>query len=90
MLLLILNFSSLDNTIPGSFFFLLKNHNIFNFFSNSHSLLITTNFFIFFFSAAAFIFLLNLRYNFNYKYIEQLNRIDFFFILFVCLFLNKY
>lgn len=68
-LLLLFNFSSLNDTVPGSYFLNFKNFTIFNLFLLSNKLHLSLNFFIYFFSLCSFIFLLKLRYNFIYKYL---------------------
>lgn len=77
------NFSSLTDTIPSSFFFLLKSHIIFYLKATSFYLSNTITFYIVFFTVCAFIFLMNLRYTFNYFYITHSCLLDIVFLTIV-------
>ena len=88
-LLLLFNFSSLNDTIGGSYFASFKNFTVFNFLLLSHKLHLSLNFFIYFFSSCAFIFLLKLRYAFIYKYFlfeSKFNYLIIFLFFFIFLF----
>lgn len=84
LLLIFFNFSTIGDTIQSGYFFSLKQHTVFGLYSNSHNLSQIILFYIFFFTACAFFFLLNLRYTFNYFYLDN---VWFFDLLFACLFL---
>jgi hypothetical protein len=89
--LLIFNFSSLTDSINSNYFFIFKNHTIF--FINNVSLYLsnTIMFYIIFFTSCALIFLLNIKYTFNYMYLNNLWILDFIFIILFCsLFINFY
>lgn len=79
---LLFNFSTLTDTISSNFFFSFKYHTIF--YLNTHTAYLgnTMMFYIFFFTFSAVIFLLNLRYNFNYFYISNL---FFYELILICL-----
>lgn len=68
LLLLLFNFSSLNDTISGSNFTFFKNFTVFNFFLLSNKLHLSLNFFIYFFFLTAVLFLIKLRYSFIYKF----------------------
>jgi hypothetical protein len=91
LLLVIFNFSTISDTIPSSYFFTFKSHSIFNLSSNSSFLSENIMFFIIFFTFCSFIYLLNLRYSFNYSYFKNLWIFDsFLLLLFGFLFFNFY
>lgn len=72
LLLTVFNYNTLTDLIPSSYFLTLKTHVIF-LLSNSNTFLNNTIFFfIVFFTSTALIFLLNLRYTFNYNYLYTL------------------
>lgn len=81
LLLLLFNFSTLTDSIPGNYFFTFKYHNIFSLNTFSAHLSDTVMFYIIFFTASSFIFLLNLRYTFNYNYFHNIWIFDFVFII---------
>lgn len=68
LILVTFNYSTLVDAIPSSFFSFTKTHLIFQTFSSNVFLHDIIFFFIVFFTVNAFIFLLNLRYSFNYSY----------------------
>jgi hypothetical protein len=68
LLLLTLNYNTLIDLIPSSFFTLTKTHMIFMTFSSNVYLGDTIFYFILFFTSAAFTFLLTLRYTHFYSY----------------------
>ena len=81
LLLMTFNFNNLNDLIPSSFFTHLKTHMIF-LTSNSNSYLTTTiMYYIVFFTASAILFLLNLKYSFNYNFFKHQFYIDLLFIL---------
>jgi NADH-quinone oxidoreductase subunit L len=81
LLLMTFNFNNLNDLIPSSFFTHLKTHMIF-LTSNSNSYLTTTiMYYIVFFTASAILFLLNLKYSFNYSFFKHQFYIDLLFIL---------
>lgn len=83
LFMLTFNFSSLTDVIPSSFFFILKSHIIFYLNTNTFYLSNTITFYIIFFTTCSFLFLVNLRYTFNYLYLNNLYLLDFFFIVVV-------
>merc|ERR1711884_456123 len=68
LLLITFNFNTLNDLIPSSFFTTLKTHVIFLLDNSITNLNSSIMFFILFFTTTALIFLLNLRYSFNYFY----------------------
>jgi hypothetical protein len=84
MLLIFFNYSSLTDVISSDFFFLFKSHTIFALSSFSYKLYITLNFYMLFFISCAFLFLLNLKYTSNYKYLWMtvLSEMFYLFVLF--------
>lgn len=80
MLLFILNYNSLNPTIPSNYFFILPNHNIFSILTSFklHNFIM---FYLSFFLLFALLFLVNLRYTFSYKYIQYLWIFDSIFFL---------
>ncbi len=90
LLVLLFNFSTITDAISSSSFFTFKTHVIFFLNSSSSFLNNVILFYIIFFTASSFLFLLNLRYSFNYFYVKNLWFFDFFFlIVFTSLFFNK-
>ena len=83
LLLVLFNFASVTDSVYGNYFFTFKNHNIFSINSFSGELASAISFYIAFFAACAFIFLINLRYTFNYFYLNNLWMLDAAFIGFV-------
>jgi hypothetical protein len=84
LLLILFNFSTVTDAVYSNYFFIFKNHTVFSVFFLSNYLSNTLMFYILFFTSLSFIFLLNLRFSFNYFY---LNNIWFFDISFVFLFI---
>ena len=84
LLVLLFNFSTITDAISSSSFFTFKTHIIFFLNSSSSFLNNVILFYIIFFTASSFLFLLNLRYSFNYFYVKNLWFFDFFF--FNCLY----
>ena len=91
LLLLLFNFSTITDSISSHSFFIFKSHNIFLMNSSTNFLSNTILFYIIFFTTCSFLFLLNLRYTFNYFYLKNLWFFDSIFILILFfLLLNKY
>ena len=80
LLVILFNFSTLTDSVPSSYFMFFKNHVIFDLNVSSLSLSNTVMFYILFFTSCSFIFLLNLRYTFNYFYLNSIWFFDFFFL----------
>lgn len=80
---LIFNFSVLSDVISSNFFFSLKKNSVFNLNVASYFLLKTINFYIFFFSFCAILFIITIKFNFNYKLIDFFFYFDIFFFLFI-------
>lgn len=81
LLLLTFNFNTLSDLIPSNFFISTKNHVIF-LLNNSNTYLNDTIFFyIIFFTTSSFIFLMNLRYTFNYNFFQNQYILDLIFII---------
>ena len=80
LLLILFNFNTLTDSVHSDFFFLLKNHTIF--YLNLSSTLLNLNimFYILFFTFCSFLFLINLRYNFNYFYLNFTFFLDLLFL----------
>lgn len=83
LLLILFNFSTITDSISGNFFFLFKSHTIFSINSSSFFLSNTIMNYIIFFTSCSFIFLLNLRYTFNYFYLNFIWYFDLFLIVIV-------
>ena len=64
------NFNTLTDTIPSGCFSYIKTHTIYMTESSNVFLSDTLFFFIVFLLSSAFLFLVNLRYNFNYSYFK--------------------
>lgn len=91
LLLLVFNYSTLSDTINANYFFSIKNHTIFFLEGSSAFLNNTIMFYITFFSINALLFLINLRYSFNYNYFSNLWILDVIFLFSIMyLFLNFY
>lgn len=89
LLLTLFNFTTITDSIPSNYFFTFKYHTNFSLNSYSYLLSSTIMFFITFFTISAFLFLLNLRYTFNFFYFDLTAYLDFFFtLIFVYLFIN--
>ena len=76
LLLLLFNYSSISDSIPAANFFLFKSHTIFSVDIFSAQLASTITFYIMFFATCALLFLLNLRYSFNYAYLQHVWLLD--------------
>lgn len=83
LLLILFNFTSATDAIYGNYFFTFKSHNIFSVTTFSAKLASAISFYIAFFAACAFIFLMNMRYTFNYFYLNNLWLFDLAFIGFM-------
>ena len=79
---IIFNFSTLNDTIASNFFFLLKSHIIFYLNTNSLFLSKIIFFYINFFLFFSLLYLLNLKYQINYLYINNL----WYFEIYLCYF----
>lgn len=91
LLLILFNFSTVTDSIYANYFVSFKTHVIFSLSTSSSFLSNNVMFYIIFFTSSAFIFLLNMRYTFNYLYLNSIWFLDFFFlIIFIYLFFNKY
>jgi len=90
LLLILFNFTTITDSISSHSFFIFKTHILFFLNNSSMYLNNTIMFYIIFFTTCSFIFLLNLRYTFNYFYLKNLWFFDFIFIfIFLTLFVNK-
>lgn len=90
LLLILFNFTTITDSISSHSFFIFKTHILFFLNNASMHLSNTIMFYIIFFTTCSFIFLLNLRYTFNYFYLKNLWFFDFIFIfIFLILFFNK-
>lgn len=81
LLMILFNFSTLTDSIAADYFMIFKNHTIFYLNNSSSSLSNTIMFYIIFFTSCSFIFLLNLRYTFNYFYLNSIWLFDSFFLI---------
>lgn len=91
LLLILFNFTTISDSIYSNFFFIFKNHTIFSLNSGSVFLANSVMFYIIFFTSCSLIFLLSLRYSFNYFYLTNVWFFDLFFVfLFFYLFINVY
>ncbi len=90
LILLILNYSSLLDTINSNVFFTFKNNVIFNLNVTNARLSEVILFYIYFFSLCSFLFLLNLKNTFNYFYFQNLSRLNFFFLSLTIFFLSNF
>lgn len=90
LLLLIFNYNTLNDLIPSGFFMFIKTHVIF-LLENSNAYLNDIIFFyILFFTTCSFIFLITLKYSFNYHYWYSTYLIDLiFFLIIFYLFTSK-
>lgn len=90
LLMILFNFSTITDSVYSDYFFLFKHHTIFSLTTLSSFLSDTIMFYIIFFTTCSFIFLLNLRYTFNYFYLNNLWFFDLIFItILLFLFSNK-
>jgi len=69
--MILFNFSTLTDAVNADYFMIFKNHTIFSINSFSSNLSNSIMFYIIFFTTCSFIFLLNLRYTFNYFYLNS-------------------
>lgn len=83
LLLILFNFTTVTDAVYSNYFFILKSHTIFSLNLSSQYLSTVVMFYIFFFLVCALIFLLNLKYTFNYFYFTNLWVFDLFFIFIV-------
>ena len=83
LLMLLFNFSTITDAVSSNYFFIFKNHNLFSLNYFSTNLSNTIMFYIIFFTSSSFIFLLNMRYNFNYFYLNAVFFFDFIFLFFI-------
>ena len=90
LLLLLFNFNTITDSITSNYFFIFKNHNLFFLVETSNYLSNTLMYYICFFTICSFIFLLNLRYNFNYYYLLNLQIFEFIFLFFILIIFNYY
>lgn len=90
LLMLLFNFSTISDSISGSYFFTFKNFIVFNNSTSSSFLSNTILFYILFFTSASFIYLLNIRYNFSYHYLTNIWLLDLFFFMFALFLFNSY
>lgn len=81
LLMILFNFSTLTDSIGADYFMIFKNHTVFYLNNSSSNLSNSIMFYIIFFTTCSFIFLLNLRYTFNYFYLNSIWLFDFFFLL---------
>lgn len=81
LLLILFNFSTLTDSISSDFFFLFKSNTVFSLNMSSFYLSNTIMTYIIFFTSCSFIFLLNLRYTFNYNYIYFIWYFDLIILL---------
>jgi hypothetical protein len=81
LLLLTFNYNNLTDLIPSSYFVFIKTHIIF-LTDNSNTFLNNVIFYyIIFFTTCSVLFLLNLRYSFNYNFFQHQFILDLIFIL---------
>ena len=81
LLLLTFNYNTLTDLIPSNFFMSTKSHVIFLLQNGSAYLNEVIFFYILFFTVCALLFLLNLRYSFNYNFFDHQWRIDLCFLI---------
>jgi hypothetical protein len=90
LLMILFNFSTVTDSISSDYFMFFKNHTIFSLNQSSSYLSSTIMFYIIFFTSCSFIFLLNMRYNFNYFYLNSVWLFDIFFLfVLIFLYMNK-
>lgn len=90
LLLITLNYNTLSDLIPSSFFFLTKSHMIFMTNSSNAFLGDTIFFFICFFTTTSFMFLLSLRYSHSYIATRFGARVDLITSVLIVWFLYPY
>lgn len=81
LLLLTFNFNTLTDLIPSNFFMFTKSHVIFLMDNGNAYLNDVIFFYILFFTTCSLLFLLNLRYSFNYQFFQHQFLIDIIFII---------
>lgn len=87
-LLTLFNFSNLSDSINNNFFFTFSNNTPFSINAFSINVSNTINFFIYFFAICSFVFLINLKYSFNYNYHNLSFKLDLFIFFFFFLLLK--
>lgn len=94
LLVLLFNYSTISDSISGSYFLTFKNYTIFNVTTSSSALSSSIMFYIIFFTTCSFLFLLNIKYTFNYNYLNDSLLLDSFFVglflYYFLTFLNSY
>jgi hypothetical protein len=81
LLLLTFNYNNLTDLIPSNFFMFTKSHVIFLMDNGNAYLNDVIFFYILFFTSCSLLFLLNLRYSFNYQFFQHQFLIDIIFII---------
>ena len=81
LLLLTFNYNNLTDLIPSNFFMFTKSHVIFLMDNGNAYLNDVIFFYILFFTTCSLLFLLNLRYTFNYQFFQHQFLIDIVFII---------
>jgi len=90
LLLILFNFSSINDAIAGSYFFNFKSFIIFDQFFLSDKTSEYISFFILFFTSFAFLFLIMFRYTHLYFYIKFSLLSDFFLFLILFIFISNF
>nr|QCU82636.1 NADH dehydrogenase subunit 5 [Pseudourostyla cristata] len=90
LLLIIFNYSTLSDVINSNFFNYFKFHTFLSLNMLNMFLTETINFFLYFFLFCAMIFLINLKFSFNYHYLVNLWLLDLIFLIFIVSLLTKY
>jgi len=90
LLLLTFNYNNLTDLIPSNFFMFTKSHVIFLMDNGNAYLNDVIFFYILFFTTCSILFLLNLRYSFNYNFFQHQFLIDTLFILINLYLFNVY
>lgn len=90
LILLTFNYNTLTDLIPSNFFMSTKSHVIFFLQSNSTDLGDTIFLYILFFTTCSLLFLLNLRYSFNYEFFEHQYDIDWYFVILCVIFFDPH
>lgn len=86
LLLVVFNYSTVTDSVVGNFFCSFKSHFIFSLNSSAQQLFYIVNFFIFFLATCALIFLLNLKFTFNYFFFENKYFLETLMLIFVFLY----
>lgn len=81
LLLLTFNYNTLTDLIPSNFFMFTKSHVIFLMDNGNAYLNDVIFFYILFFTTCSLLFLLNLRYSFNYQFFQHQFVIDIIFLM---------